>query len=95
MSVLHLTDINIVARCLQVHTTNQRGALVLDIASWASTADKYRKRIGRNHPQHGNGSLADACMDLPRSQHPARVSGDYLACLAIVMNTLMKIKIRD
>jgi len=31
----------------------------------------------------------------PRSKHPARVSGDYLACLAIAMNTLMKIKIYD
>ena len=32
-----------------------RRLLVMDIASWASTADKYRKRIGRNHPRHGNG----------------------------------------
>lgn len=55
-------DLDLLARHLAQLTPGQRGARVRALLDAADLADRYRKRLGRVHPQLGDGSLMAAIL---------------------------------
>lgn len=90
MRAVHLSDLNMAARTLICARVPDRAVMLASLLEQAHVADKYRKRTGRAHPQFGNGTLSDACQQHPRASMPDRCDPQYLGCLAVVINGLLK-----
>jgi hypothetical protein len=54
----------------------------------AQTADRFRKRFRRNHPQYGSGTLTSAIPQIGNARGPQFCDTDYLAALAVIITQL-------
>jgi len=86
--VLH-GDVVAAARALRAVPAAQRPRLVRRIIAAAEFADRYRRRVGRAHPDFGGGSLMAAAGAWPRRPEPLLDDPDYLGCLACVIEALL------
>ncbi len=87
------SDLDLAARVLMALPQGQRAAAMALLLARADLADRYRKRLGRLHAEHGDGSLRAVTIGLPRS--PARAAGpDYCAALAAVLAGLAQWRAR-
>lgn len=89
MRSVHLSYLNLAARTLMVVPPAQRVAMMATLLVRARTADKYRKKTGRAHVHHGNGSLRAACQNCPKAPMPDRCDPSYLLSLRIVVQALI------
>lgn len=56
-----LSDLLRVGQAVYTLEDTQRHREIRAVFDRAHVADKYRKKLGRNHPRYGNGSLSSAC----------------------------------
>ncbi len=89
MRALHLSDLNLGARTLLRARETDRAQFIKTLLEQAHTADKYRKRTGRAHPEFGNGTLSDACGAHARLPMPDRCDPQYLRCLSDVIKGIL------
>ncbi|WP_428543182.1 hypothetical protein [Profundibacter sp.] len=61
-----------------------------DMLEQAAAADLYRKRLGKGHPEWGNGSLMAVAMRRERAGEPFLDDPDYCRCLIAAFSTLLE-----
>lgn len=81
-------DLDRCARALMVLEEGARSDHMLQLLSAADLADRYRKRTGRMHPVHGDGSLGVAAWRAGLGTRPDRCDIAYCLCLSIVLEKL-------
>ncbi|MGO4853159.1 DUF7742 family protein [Phaeovulum sp. W22_SRMD_FR3] len=82
-------DVVAAARALLPLPVARRRAELDWLIARAEAADRFRKRLGRAHPDWGNGSLMGAAMRGPLPPEPHLSDPDYLDCLAEVIAALV------
>lgn len=87
MRPVHLHDLDTLTRTLLVLPEPDQPIVARQIVQAADIADKYRKRLGRAHPQYGLGTLTSAVQDLPKAT-TLRCDQAYRRCLGIVLAAL-------
>ncbi|GGG64206.1 hypothetical protein GCM10011415_08420 [Salipiger pallidus] len=83
-------DVSAAACALLLERSGQRWQVARKMVCEADAADRYRRRIGRTHPQWGNGTLRSAA--LARGTGPERRLDDpeYIDCLILVLEALRR-----
>ncbi|WP_458790291.1 DUF7742 family protein [Yoonia sp. MH D7] len=84
-----MSDLNLGARTLLCARETDRAKFIKTLLEQAHTADKYRKRMGKAHPEFGNGTLSDACGRYGRLPMPDRCDPQYLRCLGDVIKGIL------
>ena len=85
--VLH-GDVTAVARVLMSVTADRRNLLCSSILSQAHSADCYRKRFNRPHPDWVNGSLMALARSMGLQTEPELTDLEYCDCLERVFSGL-------
>ena len=88
MRPIYLSDLEAVTRALCDVPPHKQAALADTIIHRASVADRYRKRLGRNHPQFGSGTLTSAIPDPSPSAGPACCDPLFLTVLQVITDRL-------
>ncbi|MBE0414643.1 hypothetical protein [Yoonia sp.] len=94
MRAVQLADIECAMRHLLQVPPAQRRAAMADLLARADSADRYRKRLRRRHPDFGDGTLMAAAMGQGVAPRPAACDAQVLACLDIVITVLRARKAR-
>lgn len=82
-----LDDLVAAARVLSGHPPAARAALADRLLAEAHAADQYRKRLGRPHPDWGNGSLMGRALKSAIGRPlPTRASFQALAVMAAALS---------
>jgi hypothetical protein len=87
--VLH-GDISNAARALLSVPEGLRAALCERMIFESEAADSYVSRVGRLHPQWGNGSLMSAARKRILADEPTFDDVDYCACFEMVLRRLIE-----
>lgn len=90
MRAVTLTDLGAAARVLLALPEARRAAGAVALLARAETADRHRRETGRAHPLYGNGTLLAAALAHPSRDPDEPGARDYLACLALVLETLLR-----
>ena len=90
MRAVLMGDVIAAARALLAFEPVERQALLVRMIDQAEQADRYRKRLGRAHPNWGNGSLMAAASRWPQAPEPFLSDPDYLDCLQMVLGRLAR-----
>jgi hypothetical protein len=88
MRPVQLADLDMAARVLVLVETGDRSRLAAEMCTKAHVADKYRKRIGRPHPEFGVGSLMAAAASYDKCSRPDACTIAYLECLQVVIGQI-------
>ena len=83
----HLMDLDRAARAILDHAPAKRAGALARILASADIADRYRKRTGRTHPVHGDGTLW-AATQRPNRPPSGQVPPGYHEALAQVAAAL-------
>lgn len=83
-----LTDLDAAARAILAVAPDRRAETVRAMLDAADTADRYRRRLGRILPGHGNGSLMSAARNTLPGREVERCDPDYCAALMVVLQEL-------
>jgi len=81
-------DLDAAARCLMAAGASRRPAMAANLVARADLADRFRKRTGRLHPCHGDGSLMAVARLAGAGAAIWRCDADYCRCLALVLDAL-------
>lgn len=84
----HLGDAVAAARALRAVPAVDRAGLLARLFTEAEDARRHGEIAGRNHPEHGDGSLMAAALRHPCAPEPGLEDGDYCRCLALVLLAL-------
>ncbi len=84
MRPVALADIDVVARVLLACSEEKRGDRLTEICHAADVADRYRKRLGKQHPHFGCGTLMSAAIRYPRARQQSGTDHNYLICMQMV-----------
>ncbi len=77
-----MADLEAALRALLAVNAQDRPALAARIIQSARIADKYRKRLGRSHPEFGNGSILSAVQKHPMIPQVRSLGCDHIGALA-------------
>ncbi len=77
------------ARVLLRVPHHERRAVMQQMLERASYADLYYKRIGRGHPEWGNGSLMSVAYTHEMAPEPFLDDLDYCSCFMVVFEALI------
>ena len=83
-------DLSTAARALLALPAPARAAEAARLVAETEAADRYRKRVGRSHPLWGNGTLEGAARGRPLAEPRSMSDTDYLSCLAVVLDAILK-----
>lgn len=90
MRPVQLADIECALRHLLQVPPARRSTAMADLLTRADTADRYRKRLRRRHPEFGDGTLMAAALGQAVAPRPAACDAQVLACLAIIITGLQE-----
>lgn len=85
MRPVHLSDLHVAACALRVLPPEAQQAGIQNAITAAQTADRYRKRLHKAHPEHGTGTLSSVFGTITET---AQCDAAYLAAMAIVVAAL-------
>lgn len=85
MRPIYPYDLQDAARALMCVAPESRAGLAAEILVRADTADRYRKRFRRPHPQYGPGTLSGAAHSLPMAEMPWACHRDFLAAMRVLL----------
>jgi hypothetical protein len=83
-----LGDLVAAAGALAAVPFGDRGALMVQMLTEAETADAFRRREGRMHPEFGNGTLMAVALARPQGAQP-QDGGQSLICLAQALEAVL------
>ena len=86
--VLHC-DLTAAARALLAAPVSVRGELVARIVQQADFADRYSRRVGKEHCSWGNGTLATAARQYVLADEPTLDNSEYCECMILVLGSLI------
>jgi len=78
------------ARVLLRVPDGKRQAVMQQMLERASIADLYYKRLGRGHPEWGNGSLMAVAFGRDMAPEPFLDDPDYCSCFVVVFEALIR-----
>jgi hypothetical protein len=78
-------DLDLLTRFLMAHPSQDRTALTFGLLDQADIADRYRKRTGRRHPVHGDGSVHTLALAGGRVAPAVFCDSGYLDCMATLL----------
>jgi hypothetical protein len=78
-------DLDLLTRFLMAHPPHNRTALTFGLLDQADIADRYRKRTGRRHPVHGEGSVHTLALAGDRVVAAAFCHAGYLDGMATLL----------
>lgn len=81
----HLGDVVAAARALRSVPELARAGLLARLFREADLAHRYGLQTGRNHRDHGDGSLMAAALRHPCVREPGLEDREYCRCLALVL----------
>src|SRR5690606_36262901 len=90
MRPVTVTDLCAAARVLLALPDAQRTAGMAALIARAETADRHRQDTGRTHPAYGNGTLLSAALAHPSADPAAPGAPEYLACLALATEAMLR-----
>jgi len=90
MRGVQMADIEIAARALILVAPADRKQRIAALIEQAHLADKFRKRLGKPHPELGSGTLMSAVLKWPIAPRPDVLTADFLDCLRTVLYQLDK-----
>ena len=90
MRPVTLTDLAAAARVLLALPEAQRAAGMAALIARTEAADRHRREAGRGHPAYGHGTLLEAALAHPSRDPDSPGARDYLACLALVTEALLR-----
>ncbi len=85
MRPLHLSDLHVAACALRGLTHAEQLIKIQGAIAAAQTADRYRKRLDKAHPQCGPGTLSGAIGPVIE---PPSCDAAYLAAMAVAVAAL-------
>jgi hypothetical protein len=83
-----LGDVVAAARALRAVAGPERGVLLARLMARAAEADGHARRVGRNHPRFGDGSLMAAALAHRVVREPGLEDADYCLCLVLVLSAI-------
>ncbi len=89
MRPVQLADLDMATRVLMCVHQRDRSRLAAEMCRNARIADKYRKRIGRPHPEFGVGTLMAVAGGYDQCGRPDTCTIAYLECLQIVIGQVV------
>ena len=89
MRPVQIADLEVAVRVLLQADAKVRALLISRICDEAMIADKYRKKLGRQHPAFGNGTLMSAAARYNAVGRPAACDAEYLSCLSQIIERLL------
>lgn len=89
MRPVHLSDLHTAALILRDHPPDRRAALMTQALEAADTADRYRKKLRRGHPDFGTGTLSSAMRGFQMESTQAPCETAYLEALQVVVAALL------
>ena len=92
MRPVQLADIEVAARVLCGVAANERHAEAEAICQRAKIADKFRKRMGRPHPELGSGTIMSAVRGYPQVARPDQLTPEYLDALIAICTQLRAVR---
>ena len=87
-SVLH-SDVIAAARVLFALDAAERPLMIAQLVKEADCADRFTRRLGKPHPEWGNGTLGAAARQYPLADEPGLSLSEYCACLTLVLDGLV------
>ena len=75
-------DLDLLARVVLPLPAESRARVIAQLLTHADLADRYRKRTGRLHPLHGDGSVLSVA--LQHRPSPSRPTCDRIYCAALL-----------
>ena len=88
------SDVVSVARVLLRHPADEREALAAELIRRADAADRYARRLGKCHPDWGNGTLLAAAHKAPLAPERAWNDPAFLHCLQCALEALRQHRLR-
>jgi hypothetical protein len=88
MRPILLGDVVAAARALRSVQAEARPTLLAELVDEATSASRYGRETGRNHPLHGDGSLMAASLGHLCVPEPSLEDQEYRLCLALVLMTM-------
>ncbi len=83
-------DLVAAGRALLAAPPGERAGLARRLLRDADAADRFRKRLGRAHPEWGNGTLMAAALARPVAPEPRLDAPDYLRCQIEMLSALLE-----
>jgi hypothetical protein len=84
-----VAEIVLLARVLSRAEPADRPALAASLLADADNADRHRRRLGKAHPDLGDGSLMARCIRLSPPPEPLGDDSDFLVCLALAAQSVL------
>ena len=88
MRAIFHSDVMALARVLAQVPEPRRARLCERLIEQTDCADRYMRRLGKPHPDWGNGTLLSRVCSLPMAQVTTLGGTGYSRCLEQVLNTL-------
>lgn len=88
MRPIQMADIEAAARAICAVAAGERAARARDICFRADVADRYRKRMGRPHPEYGTGSVMSAAAYFQQVSRPDYMGADYVDAILAISSAL-------
>jgi len=88
MRAVALADIEAALRVLLLHEPAVQPRIATRLIDQAHCGDKYRKRLGKPHPQFGSGTLMSAASKHARAARPTRYDAPTIAALKTLLDAL-------
>jgi len=89
MKSVQLADIDAAARVLMCCPQSTRPRMVAQMLAQAETADKYRRRLRKPHPQFGSGTLMSVAVKYPQAVRVDCFDDDALDAFSHVIKALI------
>ena len=90
MRPVTVTDLCAAARVLLALPEAQRATGMAALIARTERADRYRRETGCCHPAYGNGTLLAAALAHPARDPDCPGARDYLACLGLACEALLR-----
>lgn len=87
MRPVHLADLDAATRVVMAAAEADRALVAAELVRAADIADRFRKRLGKAHPDFGTGTLTSATAGWPRAP-VLRIDKTYRICLSAVIRAL-------
>lgn len=84
-----INDLVTAARALLNAEPIERSALAKDLMQRADWGDRYTRRLGKSHPEYGDGTLSSAARELRLAVEPTLDDDTYCECLELILQKLL------
>lgn len=81
-------DLDCAVAVVMAHPPESRAGVAQRLLFQADVADRYRKRLGRAHPDYGSGSLMSAALSWPLGARGRVYDASYCAALIVVLTAV-------